>query len=317
MMGASGQTVRLLRFSKSQIVMFSHCAAQWRFAYKEKLKRPPGSALKVGAHYHETVARNYKQKATSQKDLPLDEQTDYFRQAWKDDAEMSEVKWDEGETSDAVKEVGTGLVAAHHRSIAPKVTPQSEATVEEEIRQLIVKPVGGKSQIFNLSGSWREAGQQGERIFEKELSDHELEYAYLFDSIIDITDSAGVVRENKTAARMMSQADADKLIDLSQYAVAKRIQTGKVETGLAVDIAIKNKNPKAETVTTQRSIEQIRFHLDRIGHMSRSINAESFPPNTDWWGCSPKYCGYWSICAGRGAVTVDMKVEEKLRGSVK
>lgn len=309
-------TARLLRFSKSQIVMFSHCAAQWRFAYIEKLKRRPGGALKLGGHYHETVARNYKQKASSQKDLPLDEQTDYFRQLWKDDAEMSEVQWDEGETSDAVKEVGTGLVAAHHKAIAPKVMPASESTVEEEIRQLIVKPVGANSKIFNLSGTWKEAGNQGTRIWEKELDDHEIEYAYLFDSIVDVTDSTGMIRENKTAARMMNQADADKLIDLSQYAVAKRIQTGKVESGLAVDVAIKTKTPSAQTVKTNRSIEQIRFHLDRIGHMSRAINAESFPPNTDWWGCSEKYCGYWSLCAGRGLVTVDMKVEEKLKESV-
>ena len=300
----------LRRFSKSQIVMHQGCPHQHYLAYVEKLRRPPSGAMKLGIHYHDVVGGNYKQKARTTTDLPLDEQTDRFRQIWKDDAELSDTVFDEGETADQLKEVGTGLVAAHHTIIAPKVMPASEQAVEEPLRQLIVKPIGERAKVMNLDGNWRESGQQGERIFEEIQNRHPqgLEYAYMLDSIVDVTDSDGVIRENKTAARVMNQMDADKLVDLTQYAIAKRIQTGKAETGLAVDQAIKTKKPQAVTVRTKRSPEQIRAHLDHIGHISRMLDAHAYPPNTSSWLCNPKYCGYFGKACifTRGITTVDM-----------
>lgn len=276
------QTVRL---SKSQIIMHMHCARQWAFRYVEGLKMRPSGAMKLGNVFHETIARNYKQKAESQKDLPLDEQKDYFVDALKLGLESEEVQFDEGETADTLKDTGVGIVAAHHRDIAPKVFPESEATVEERIELNIGKD----------------------------------ESAFGLIAILDITDRDGVIRENKSMGKRPNQFDVDKNIDLSIYALAKRLQTKKVEPKLAMDVALKLKQPSAITLETTRSRDALRFSLNQIGHIARSIRAEAFPPNTDWWGCHPKYCGYFSICVGKGLKTVDMgqNLEAQLKESVR
>jgi hypothetical protein len=255
--------------------MYLKCPRQWAFRYIEQLKIPPSGAMKLSGVFHSTAERNYRQKASSQHDLPLDEQTDFFRDEWKDQLQREEVNFDEGDTPASLETQGIAIVKEHHTKIAPVVIPQSAEAVEEKILLPLVQKSSGVQ--------------------------------YELDARIDVTDINNIIRDNKALGKTPNQMDVDRDIQLSTYALAKRIQTKKPETALALDIVVKNKTaPKAVTLVTERSHETLKLHLNLIGHVAKGIQAEVFPPNPTGWWCSKKFCGYWDRCMGRGLVTVDM-----------
>jgi hypothetical protein len=160
------------------------------------------------------------------------------------------------------------VVKEHHSKIAPVVIPQSAEAVEEKIILPLVSKETGVS--------------------------------YELDARIDLTDINGVIRDNKALGRSPNQNDVDRDLQLSTYALAKRLQTKKAETGLALDIIVKNKTPKAVTIPTARTREHLQLHLNTTGHIAKAIQAEAFPRNPTGWWCSKKFCGYYGLCMGRG-----------------
>jgi len=270
--------------------MFLRCPRQWAFRYKEFLKIPPSGAMKQSGVFHSTAERNYRQKATTLTDLPLDEQTDFFAETWEKELTREEVVFDQqkGETATVLKDQGVMIVKEHHARISPFVTPASADSVEEKITLSLATDKG--------------AGVNYELV-----------------AVIDVTDTNGVIRDNKALGKTPNQKDVDRDIQLSTYALAKRFQTQKAEHGLALDIVVKNKTPKAVTLTTKRTRETLQIHLrDTIGHVAKAIAAEAFPANPTGWWCDPRWCGYWSRCMGRGLKTVDMgqNLEPQLKESI-
>jgi hypothetical protein len=317
--------MKLFRFSKSQINQFvEDCSMRWYYRYALGIKTPPAGAMKLGLGYHETAAHNYKQKAKTLKDLPLDEMTDYFAESWTKGLESEEVVFEGDDTPDGLKDQGVGLVKALHKDIAPNVIPASEETVEQELHLLLYQPPRDhptgtpepRPQIFILPSDYRDAGREAESILEKNPHD----WSYILDAIIDITDANQVIRENKTASKSPTQDDADKLLDLTTYALAHRLVHKKAETGVAMDVAVKTKQPKGVILASTRSRESLRAHLNRVGMMAKAIEQEIFIPHTNWYGCSAKWCGYWNRCpyGGKSRIVVDQgaNLSQQLEASI-
>src|SRR5262249_49767549 len=77
--------------------------------------------------------------------------------------------------------------------------------------------------------------------------------------------------------------------------------------------------PKAVVMETTRSRIALQMHLNTIGNIAKAINADAFPRNPTGWWCSPKWCGYWGRCMGRGVTFVDKAgadLEEQLKASI-
>ncbi len=239
--------------------------------------------MKLSGVAHKAFERNYKQKATSRIDLPTDEMTDFYRDTFDEEFQSEEVILDEGDTLGGLKDIGTAAVKEHHAKIAPTVMPQSAETVEEKI----TLPFG------------------------------KADFSYDLMAIIDVTDDAGRIRDNKIIGKTPNQDDLDKDIQLSTYSLVKRMQTKVAEPELRLDAVIKNKVPKAVSLKTQRTVEGLRLHLNTIGHIAKQIRAEAFPRNPTGWWCSPKFCGYWNLCMGKGAVQVDLAPTANLDSQLK
>ncbi len=298
--------MNLFRFSKSQVNMFvEDCAMRWYYRYGCNIKTPPAGAMKLGSGYHDTAAHNYRQKAKSLADLPVDEMTDYFADLFAKGLEQEEVIFEQGDTPASLKDQGVGLVKALHADIAPHVIPASEGSVEESLHLLMLKTpsADAKPQIFLLPSDYRDAGAEAERILDR--IDHD--WSYILDAVIDITDKDSVIRENKTAGKTPTQEDADKLLDLTTYSLAHRLAHKKREGGVAMDVAVKTKVPKGVILTSARSDEALRAHLNRVGMMAKAIEQEIFIPHTNWYGCSQKFCGYFDRCpyGAKSRVIVD------------
>ncbi len=267
--------------SATQISMWLRCPRQWAFRYIEHLRIPPSGAMKQSSVLHKSAEYNYRQKIASHLDLPLDEMTDFYDQTFRDEMQREEVVLDENQTPEGLKDQGIAAIKTHHKEIAPLVEPQ----FVEEKRTVAL---GGENFAYDLTG------------------------------VLDVVDTADTVIDNKLLGKTPNQADLDKDIQLSTYSLLYRLWQRKAESKLRLDIVVKNKLPKAVQLETQRSREGLRMHLNTMGHIAKAIEAEAFPMNPTGWWCSPKFCGYWSRCMGKGMVTVDLgqTLEAKLEQSL-
>lgn len=264
--------------SSTQINMLLRCPRQYFFRYIEHIKAPPSGAMKQSRAFHLTAERNYRQKIESSQDLPPDELTDFYAQAFEEEMKSEEVVLDEGQTHGGLKDEGVSIVKVHRDKIAPTVQP---VAVEEKITLPLTAGDG---------------------------------FAYDLMGVLDLVDVDGRVRDNKAIGKTPNQADLDKDIQLSTYALLYRLWKRRAEAGLRLDAIIKSKSgePKAKLLDTTRSREGLRLHLNNIGHLARMVAAEAFPMNPTGWWCSPRFCGYWSRCMGKGiTTTVDMAANKE------
>lgn len=279
-----------LWLSASQIVMFLRCARQWAFRYIEGLKVPPSGAMKQGNAFHRMAERNYAQKMETRVDMPGDDLTNFFAEEFVTQMQAEEVKLGEGETVGSLKDQGVQLTRVFRNGIAPKVMP---VAVEGNFKVPIGK---GESQV-------------------------------MLNGYIDVIDEQGRIRDTKamTPQRVPNEFDLSRDLQLSTYALARKLEdvgslpTEEQPARLMLDVAVKLVHPEARILPTARSIEGLRLHANTIGNVAKAIRADAFPRNPTGWWCSPKWCGYWDRCMGKGLVTLDLaeNLETQLKESVR
>jgi len=309
--------VRVRNLSNSQVAMYLKCPRQWAYRYVDGIKTPPSGAMKLSGVGHSVIEYAYKEKTKTLKDLPMNDITDLYATTWREELEREEVQWNVDE--DGVKEEPTkvrdaGIVSVQkfRERIMPKVMPLSEAHVEEwfDIPLRIKEPC---DRHLRLTGS-----PDPNCVDCKALT-----IVYHLQGKIDVTDINQIIRDNKIVApqRVPDPVTIAKDIQLSTYALAKRIKTKSAEHGLALDCAVrptKLKGARAVSIPTTRTRDFLLEHLNTIGHVARGILHEAFPRRTDGWWCSEKFCGYWSRCVGRNLTVIDLgeRVKEELEASL-
>jgi PD-(D/E)XK nuclease superfamily len=151
----------------------------------------------------------------------------------------------------ALKDSGAGALKAYHLLIVPEITP---VAVERE---------------FQLS--WPDV-------------------PWKITGYIDLEDADGRVRDYKMTAKRMSQKDADADLQATIYFAARRAE-GNPATGFLFDTMVRNKQPVAESVRTERSERQLDHLATRIFTLVREIEWRC---ETDTWsGAAPNtwFCG--------------------------
>jgi len=252
--------------SFSQLNMYCRCGEQYRRRYMLKEIIPPGSAAILGSSFHISGKKNYTQKKDTKKDLPVEQVQDIFASDF--DVRSKNVLWTPEESQEGVKKVrgvlkdeGIGLVGVYHKEVAPQVQP---VMVEEKIN------------------------------VEFEGFDYDLL------AILDLVGTDEIIRDSKTMGKSPNKNLADISFQLTTYSMAYRAKTGKLEKGLQLDCAVRNKVPKIVQLPTQRTQEDIDRLLERIGRMADGIGKGVFmPAEQGAWICSKKWCGYWDTCKVR------------------
>jgi len=250
--------------SHSQMMTFLRCPEAWRRRYVEGHKVPPGIVAFIGSGVHAADSMNFVQKIESHVDLKPSE----FRDAAV--AELDARIEDEGvslQEEDGSLESVVGkardqtaaLAFLHATQVAPDYQP---AHVEREFRIDLPK------NSFDLVG------------------------------FIDLEDDKGRVVDFKTTGRRKQQAEADRSLQLSVYAAAHAVQTGKLPGSLVLDVTMRTDNPSRYTLETHRDKADLQVLANTVAVVSRGIESGVFPPAPEgsWW-CSKKFCGYWSTCA--------------------
>lgn len=247
-------------FSPTQINMYLRCPRQYEERYIKGFKIPPSGSMVQGRTWHKAVEKNYTQKIETGLDLSLEEVVDTFSGEFDRAFSSEEIALRPRENIGALKDQGVEVTKVHHVEIAPMVEPM-----------LVEK-------AFNVS-----LGRY---------------FPYTLKGIIDLVEVGNIIVDNKSFSRSPSQADLDKDIQFTAYALAWRILTGSEETELRMDAVVKTKQPKVVQLGTKRTNHECRWLLGLIEEVAKAIQAGTFPPNPSGWHCSPVWCGYWNLCKG-------------------
>ena len=118
--------------SPSQINTYMTCPAKSYFRYLIGLSEPTTGALALGKAFHGTLARNFRQKASTNRDMETKDLREVFDEEWS--VALAEATLRDDEDVDELAATGQILVAAYLTEAATPLQPQAvELTVQGEI----------------------------------------------------------------------------------------------------------------------------------------------------------------------------------------
>lgn len=254
--------------SVSQLRTYRRCGEQYRFRYQEGLRMAPGIAMIKGTGMHRAAALNHAQKIESRVDLPTEDMACAAA-----DAVESEFA---GGVALTAEEQTVGLATMRGRTVdgavkltrlyASDLAPGIQPTMSEK-RLLMTPPPGS-----NL-----------ERPVEL---------------IIDLAEEGDRVRDFKTTSKSPSESEAGRSDQLSVYGLGYEALTGRPAKELELSYLVLTAagNTKVVRQTTTRTREDYQAVIETMARAVHGIQAGVFVPNTEWWGCDERYCGFSNIC---------------------
>ena len=251
--------------SASSLRMLFACGEQYRRRYVEGEKIPPGVAAHSGKGVHLSQAKNLQWRFDNKhgEELPLDHCESIARDETVAGIESGTL-WKAGEdkasaTADAV-DSSVRLAGLIHKDLTPQINPASREDIERAWR------VEFDGFPFALMG--------------------------YFDVVEEST-----VRDLKTKRKSPSQGEADSSEQLTLYALARKVEAGKIPE-VALDFAVDLKRgPKVVVQTSTRTDAHLDVELRRVEAAARLIESATFvPAASDSWLCDERWCGYASTC---------------------
>ena len=126
--------------SPSQASTYLACPAKWYFRYLIGLSEPTTGALALGKAFHGTLARNFRQKMSTGRDMETQELREVFAEEWS--SAIAEAALRDDEDGDEIAATGQILVAAYLAEAAGSLQPHAvEQTVQGEIAGVNVRGI--------------------------------------------------------------------------------------------------------------------------------------------------------------------------------
>jgi len=250
--------------SKSSLITFLRCAAQWEQIHIYDRRIPPGIAGRRGGSLHKAAEINFKQKKTSKADLPVGDLMDAARDHYIHTINQNGVFIPKNFVSEKSKLLNEGLNATirltklYREEAAPKVQP---VLVEEKLE-------------IDAGLPWPIVG------------------------IIDVYSEDKRLPDYKSASKSPSKGVADTSLDLTFYAGLVAHHTGEWPEEVSLDYLIDLKDgAKYSSQVSKRGPEDWANLMLRVQLMAQQIEAGIFAPcDPSSWVCSPNYCGFFRTC---------------------
>jgi len=254
--------------SFSQLNMLLRCGEQYRRRYIQKEIIAPSGSMVRGRSCHKSEEKNFKQKITSNIDLPIEQVKDVFSDEW--ERGKYQIRWTEEElgedsptkTEGKFKDSGIALIGVYHTELAPLVIPEA---VEDKF-------------TVHFEGGYPD-----------------------LTGIIDRIDKGDQIVDLKFVGKSPSEDDLLKDIQITAYDFGYRNTRKKKPSLLKKEYAISTKKPKTAIQECEpRDDETLNRFLRRLESAMGAIEKGNFlPASHGWWGCSQKWCGYWLTCKFR------------------
>lgn len=119
-----------------------------------------------------------------------------------------------------------------------------------------------------------------------------------FLGYIDLVDSKGLLIDFKVSKKRINAFSVEADLQLSAYAWAYRVLTGRQESGVAIDQMLNTKTPDVERITSRRTDEHLLRFIRITENVLKSIRLGIFYPVDNPMICS--WCPYSEVCRPNG-----------------
>ncbi|MFC1833748.1 RecB family exonuclease [Thermodesulfobacteriota bacterium] len=234
-------------FSYSQLNTYLMCPLRYRLQYVELI--PPAfttSALVFGSAVHEAVAAFHHQRLLGDT-LGPDQMLDVYRQAWTN-RNGDEIRFCNGDNEEALQEKASQVLTVYHESFDPSV------------------------EILGI-----------EEFFEMSINDTVPPFQGYIDLIEQGSGGNVTVVDLKTAARKLSNGQADSNLQLTAYSVgAQSLGFNPDQLTLRLDVVTKTKNPELMRYETTRTEQERERFCKLVTSVWHAIERETWFPRHDW-----------------------------------
>ncbi len=252
----------------------ARCGEQFRRRYVENERRAPGIAAMIGRGTHAAIEADLISKRDTGELLPAEAIADLAATEFQKSIDKDGVHYhgdeigNETKVNAKSKDQSIALAQLHHQEAAPAIEPK-------------------------LVEYW----------WTLELPDEPVDLSGVYDVVehrkpIDGTGrTIKVLRDAKTAGKSYAKTAADHSEQLTLYALAEQVLTGKAPDAVVLDVLVKNKVPKYQVLESARSPEQLNAQAKRVQRFVEAMKAGVFvPADPESWQCSEKWCGYFPSC---------------------
>ena len=240
---------------------FQRCPKQFEWRYIKGIIAKPTGALTVGSSTHAGIAKNFIVKKENGIGITQEELRDSVATDF--DIRAKETEFKEDEDPGQLKDVAIQCAEAHHATIAPGIQPDA---VEETF---VIETNGG----YSLAGT------------------------------LDLVSKEGVIHDAKTSKARYEDTAVEGSIQPAMYDFAYEALRGKKARAFQYDVLIKPTKTlgvRVQAVRGKVSKHDRNWLFETINSVNSAVKAGAFPPAAeDSWVCSPKWCGYWSMCKGK------------------
>jgi hypothetical protein len=250
-------------YSISQLQTFESCGERYRRRYPEGEIIPPAIPAHIGKGVHKAGEINYTGKLDSGEDMPLDAFKDAAAESYQRNI-MEGVFFAPDEVSGAKLALAEGkdktvaLAALYRESVAPQVTP---LLVEKKI-------------LIDLPG-----------------------VPLPIMTVLDLYTADKSLRDIKTTSKKWAKGAEDASPQPTAYREAVKAFTGEEPESIQFDVLVSTAVPAYQPLPTKRTDEDTAILARHFVVMHNAITAGIFmPADPGFWGCSPKWCGYFMTC---------------------
>lgn len=250
---------------QSSLGTMLRCGEQFRRRYVENEVIPPGIAAGRGTGVHKANEVNLKQKIQTGVDLPVSDLQDAARD---------------------------GFVHAFRNGI---YLPKEDVPSKKEI---INQGLTDAVRLTRLYHDEVAPAIQPKEVERKFLIDVGLDLP--LGGMIDIERDAKV-DDLKTATKSWSEGRIQTEIQPVFYSYVHEKETGvRPEFVYQILVALKG-SEKLQKQSMRAENRHYRALFAKLEIFMKMFTAGVFPyADPTWWGCSPKWCGYWYTCPGVG-----------------
>ncbi len=257
----------------TQVQMFwDKCPMQFEFRYIKGLRTPPAAAMYQGTAYHGGLEENAKHKIATGEDLPVGAVEEITAERWDNLCTREAPVLDGGQEGGALKDQVVALASTYRTEVAPSVLPK-----QAELALFV-----------------------------------EVEDAFPLACRLDLIDIDDIDIEHKTSKSAWSDDSAQGNLQMTAYEYARRRSLGHETPGGQFHIAVKTKQPKIQRIEVVKTQEQLDGFERVHRFVSGAIQAGDFPPRTDGWWCSAKWCGYWERCPLGARQAKQFQIEQEV-----
>ncbi len=270
-------TKETVRLSPTSLSNYQLCGEAWKQRYINKHYTPMGVEAFKGISVHKAAEENYRQKASTKKDLPLLELVEIAEKHFLAETDRCEIHW----TPELEKE-GRKDVLIRLRTELVKATTCYAKIVAPGVQPIILD--GDPAVELEL---WTKIP----------FEDVDVNLQVRIDCI---SSEDGLIRihDLKVTGKQKDQTtwDRDMQMTLGWLALTEKLKC-EPEAVIIDQIVSYKKGDRHVPVYTTRVGADLEVAKRHVLAQIRGVRMGYFPPAPPGsWKCNPNWCGYWPTC---------------------